>query len=71
MDIDPATLRLLWSVVNSAQGQDLLLLSDTALAAVLLRRVSDRLLLDHRQAGLLATYIRTKTLLIREIAKAL
>jgi hypothetical protein len=70
MDIDPATLRLFWSIVHSTQSQDLLLLSDAALTAVLLRRVSDRLLLDHRQAGLLGTYIRAKTPLIREIAKA-
>jgi hypothetical protein len=67
MEIDPSTLRLLWSVVDSAQNRDLLLLSDTALATMLLHRVSERMFLTGQQSGSLQIYIRTKLLLIREM----
>jgi hypothetical protein len=68
MTIDPTLLRLLWIVIEDMQSQDLLTLSDTALAAVLLQQVSRRILLGGEEVCSLYAYVGSRLSLIRDIA---
>jgi hypothetical protein len=68
MEIDPTMLRLVWAVIEDMKTQDLLMLSDTALTAMLLRRISRQVLLSGEEVNLLYGYINTKLPLIRDAA---
>jgi hypothetical protein len=69
MIFDSSLLRILWSVVEEINLRDLLTLSDTALAALLLRQVSRRVLLSGTDQEHLHRYIGTKIHLIRDMAE--
>jgi hypothetical protein len=68
MEIDPTMLRLLWAVIEDMRTQDLLMLSDTALTAMLLRRIARQVLLSGEEVNTLYGYINIKLPLIREAA---
>lgn len=68
MEIDSLKLQLLWTVAEEMHSQDLLTLSDTALAAALLRQVSAQVLLSGEEVCSLYAYIGAKLSLIRDIA---
>jgi len=68
MKVESSTLRMLWMVVEDMPSHDLLALSDTALIAMLMQRVSKRLLLSGEEVHSLYAYIGAKRSLIRDMA---
>ena len=68
MSVNASLLRLLWTIVEEMKIQDLLTLSDTALIAVLLQRVSRQVLLTGEEVCQLYAYIGSRLLLIRDLA---
>lgn len=67
MNVDPSMMRLLWSVVGEISGRELIDLSDTALVAMLLQRISRRVLLRGEETDVLYTYIGARLSLIRDL----
>jgi hypothetical protein len=75
MDIEPSTLRILWTVVEDMPSQDLLFMSDTALIAMLMKKVTRRNIMARKeflsgeQVHALYGYIGTKLSLIRDMTR--
>lgn len=65
---NPYLMRLFWTIVEETQSQELLTLSDTALAATLMQQVSRQVLMSAEEVSRLYDYIGSKLLLIRDIA---
>lgn len=68
MMIESSMLREVWAVVEKMPTPDLLALSDTALIAMLMKHVSQRVSLNAEEVNDLYAYIGTKLVLIRDIA---
>lgn len=68
MRIESSTLRILWTVVEDVPSHDVFALSDTALIALLMQRVSHHMLLTGEEVNSLYAYIGAKLHLIRDIA---
>jgi hypothetical protein len=70
MRIDAATLRLTWEVIEEIAPPDLLSMSDTAIAKVILQHISKRLLLSGEELCLLYEYVGSRVPLIRDMAES-
>ncbi len=68
MLLKPATLRLIWAVVETVPSQNLLSSSDTALVSTLVQRASSQSVLSESEISSLTRYIQSKLSLIRDIA---
>ncbi len=65
-----SVLRLFWDVVEETGSHDLLTLTDAGLIGLLLEKISRRSRLNGEERCLLDSYIRSRTLLIRDIAES-
>ncbi|MEB3211854.1 MAG: hypothetical protein VKL39_10890 [Leptolyngbyaceae bacterium] len=68
MGVESSTLRVLWTVVEDMPSHDVFALSDTALIAMLMNKVSRQTLLKGDEVSALYSYIGAKLHLIRDIA---
>ncbi|MEL6221756.1 MAG: hypothetical protein AAFR31_03820 [Cyanobacteria bacterium J06627_8] len=68
MGVESSTLRVLWTIVEDAVSQDVFEMSDTALIAMLMRQVSNQVMLTGDEVNALYAYIGSKLHLIRDIA---
>ncbi|MBD3881148.1 hypothetical protein IFO70_05215 [Phormidium tenue FACHB-886] len=68
--MDPATLRLLWSIVEATQAADLLTIGDRELIEQLLNQLHRRKVLSSEEAGKVTGYLQPKLSLIRDLAEA-
>lgn len=65
----PALLRQLWSVVETTQAQLLLKLDDAGLVQWLLKQIATARSLNREEAHVLESYIQSRSLLIRDLAR--
>lgn len=63
-------LRQFWSLIEETPLATLLNLNDTELIKQLLRQLEDKQPLSAEESNTMSNYIRSKTLLIRELAEA-
>lgn len=70
MNIDIPRLRQFWSVIETTQPSILVTLDDTSLVECLMEKLQEQHLLDHQETDRISHYIRSKVLLIRELAEA-
>lgn len=69
--IDPSILRLLWSIAANIHPQDLSTLPDGELSDRILQEVDGQLALNPDQQDNLLNYLRSKMMLIRDLAEVL
>lgn len=67
--IHTSTLRLLWNVVEETQTRDLLKLSDLELVQQLVSQLHSKKMLSRDEINCVNEYLRSKILLIRELAQ--
>lgn len=65
----PTSLRHLWSVVETAQTNTLLLLDDASLVQWLLKQIKANASLDRDETHILSDYIHSRLTLIRDLAQ--
>lgn len=68
--MSPFMLRQLWSVVETTQSNVLLNLDDTSLVQWLLKQLINQRSLNHEEAVIFGTYIRSRLPLIRDLARS-
>ena len=67
--MDALMLRQIWSIVEKTQAAMLLRLSDTDLTQALLTQIEDQCPLSREESKIASAYLRSKTLLIRDLAE--
>ena len=67
--MDALMLRQIWSTVEKTQAGMLLRLSDTDLTQALLAQIENQCPLSHEESKVASAYLRSKTLLIRDLAE--
>ena len=65
----PASLRHLWSVVETAQTNTLLLLDDASLVQWLVKQIKANASPDRDETHILSDYIHSRLTLIRDLAQ--
>ncbi len=65
----PTLLRQLWSVIETTQAQILLKLDDASLVQWLLKQIAAGRSLNGEETNILETYIQSRSLLIRDLAR--
>ena len=65
----PASLRHLWTVVETTQTNTLLLLDDASLVQWLLKQINASASLDRDENHILSDYIHSRLTLIRDLAQ--
>ena len=65
----PTSLRHLWSVVETAQTNTLLLLDDASLVQWLVKQIKANASLDRDETHILSDYIHSRLTLIRDLAQ--
>lgn len=68
MGVTSPAMRMVWAVVEDTAGQDLLTLSDTALIALVLQKISQRAWLEAEDVTMLYEYVGSKLSFIRDSA---
>lgn len=68
--VNSKILRQLWAVVEQTQSSTLLGLSDTDLVKLLLGQIESNKVLNYEETCSLTDYIRSRTVLIRDLAQA-
>lgn len=66
--MSPLMLRQLWNLVEATQSNVLLNLDDASLVQWLLRQLGTQRSLNHDEANVYSTYIRSRLPLIRDLA---
>lgn len=67
--MSPLMLRHFWSLVEATQSQLLLSLDDSTLIHWLIKQLKTQRSLDHDEAQLYSSYIRSRLPLIRDLAR--
>jgi len=68
--MDASMLRQIWSAIERTQAGVLLRLNDTELACELLGQIENRRPLSDEESKVASAYLRSKVLLIRDLAEA-
>lgn len=63
-------LRQLWSLIEATQTSTLMSLDDTKLVESLMQQLEEQRLLNREETNCVSVYIRSRILLIRELAQA-